>query len=188
MTAPKPSKSASLENKTLSLSWHISKSFYRIWLVDVSKSKFINTLSESKYIEVTEQKPIVWCFVKREYLFWVTRSTSNALLERVVNKSSISRLQQKFSLETTSITRSSKMLQAIDCYCLMTICFQLNISFSWRVCHMIVSILFMPQSLYSLPWDGCCLRRTDKWTVSLLTAFLSSCEGFSHFCTVGFSL
>ena len=33
----------------------------------MSKSKFINTLSESKYNQVIERKVIVGCFVKREY-------------------------------------------------------------------------------------------------------------------------
>ena len=32
------------------LSWYISKSFYRIWVVEVSRSKFINRLSESNNI------------------------------------------------------------------------------------------------------------------------------------------
>ena len=43
-------KIASLEIETLSLSLYISKRFDPIWLIDVSKSKFVNIFSEFKYI------------------------------------------------------------------------------------------------------------------------------------------
>ena len=57
-------KFASLENEILSLSWYISKSFYRIWLVEMPKS--MNKCLESDKIWTIEQKAIVWYLVT----FW----------------------------------------------------------------------------------------------------------------------
>ena len=45
-----PPKSTSHENVILSRSWYISKSFYQIWVVKVSKFKYMNKYSESKNI------------------------------------------------------------------------------------------------------------------------------------------
>ena len=53
--------------QTLSLSWCISKSIYRIWEVEVSKSESTNKYSKSKNIQKIKQKAIVWLLVKREY-------------------------------------------------------------------------------------------------------------------------
>ena len=55
--------SASHENEISSLSWYISKSSYQIWVVEVSKSEFMNKYSQSKNIFKIRQKTIVWCFV-----------------------------------------------------------------------------------------------------------------------------
>ena len=52
----KSPESASPENEILSLSWCISKSFYRISVVEVSKSKLMNRPPESKDIEAINQK------------------------------------------------------------------------------------------------------------------------------------
>ena len=57
--------------ETLFLSRYISKSFDPIWLIDVSKSKFVNIYSEFKYIKVIQHKSLVWCVDKRDYFFWV---------------------------------------------------------------------------------------------------------------------
>ena len=55
----KSPESASFENRILSLSWYISKSFYQILLVEVSKSKFMNRLPEFKNILAVKQKAII---------------------------------------------------------------------------------------------------------------------------------
>ena len=45
---PKFSNTASHENEILNLNWCISKNFYRIWEVEVSKSMSMNKYLESK--------------------------------------------------------------------------------------------------------------------------------------------
>ena len=61
------SNSVSNENEIFSLNWCISKSFCRIWVAEVSKSKSVNKYLESENTQTIEQKAIVWWFVKQEY-------------------------------------------------------------------------------------------------------------------------
>ena len=56
--------STSHKNEIFYLSWRISKSFNRIWEVEVSKSKPMSKYTESKNIVTMEQKATVQWFAK----------------------------------------------------------------------------------------------------------------------------